>query len=98
MSSMKLWSMKVNPLRAAEMRPFFMKEVKNVPEFHDWQRAGLLNQIISNIEPSDKSGFYRVDMNLSARQCDLLQDLANVFDALARAQGGPPPVQDQGGD
>ncbi len=98
MLSMKRWSMNVNPLRAAEMRPFSMKEVKNVPEFYDWQQAALLNQIISNITPSEKSGFYKIDLNISARQCDELQAIANVFDALARAQGGPPKMKDPGGD
>ncbi len=72
-------------------------EVIHMPEFYDWQHAALLNQIIANIKPSEKSGFYKVDMSLSARQCDELQELANVFDKLARAQGGPPKMKDPGG-
>ena len=90
--------MNVNPLRAAEMRPFFMKEVKNVSEFHDWQRAALLNQFIANISKKLVDGFYELDMRLTARQCDMLQGLANIFDHLARAQGGPPTIEDPGGD
>ena len=69
-----------------------------MPEFDDWQRATLLNQIIANIGTMLVDGFYPLDMRLTARQCDLLQNLANIFDALTRAQGGPPTIEDPGGD
>lgn len=90
--------MNVNPLRAAEMRPFPMKEVQKMPEYLDWQHAALLNQLIANIDTDMVNGFYGLEISLTARQVDELAAIAAVFDALARAAGGPPPIQDQGGD
>jgi len=44
------------------------------------------------------AGYYGLRMNLTGRQLDQLHEIARVFDALARAQGGPPPIKDKGGD
>ena len=69
-----------------------------MPEFHDWQHAALINQLIANIDTDMVNGYYGLEISLTARQVDQLASIAAVFDALTRAQGGPPPIQDPGGD
>ena len=69
-----------------------------MPEFQNWQHASLLNRLIANVDKDMVGGFYGLEMSLSARQLDQLSEIARVFDALARAQGGPPPIKDKGGD
>ena len=69
-----------------------------MPEYQDWQHAALVNQLIANIDAEMVNGYYGLEISLTARQVDELASIAQVFNALARAQGGPPPVQDEGGD
>jgi len=69
-----------------------------MPEFQNWQHASLLNRLIANVDKDMVGGFYGLEMSLSARQLDQLSEIARVFDALARAQGGPPPIKDEGGE
>ena len=69
-----------------------------MPEFDNWQHAALLNQLVANVDTDMINGYYGLEISLTARQVDQLASIAAVFDALARAQGGPPPIQDQGGD
>ncbi len=69
-----------------------------MPEFQNWQHAALFNRLIANIDTEMADGYYQLEMRLTARQCDQLASIANIFEALARAGNGPPPIQDPGGD
>jgi len=72
-------------LRAAVMRPLLFKGVNTMDAFQDWQHAALMRQLIANATKSDKPGFYKIDLNVTARQVDQLGVLVGVFDELAKA-------------
>lgn len=64
----------------------------------NWQHTSFLNQLLACVDKKMIGGWYRLEMRLSPRQVDQLEELANLFETLARAEGGPPDPQEQGGD
>ena len=47
-----------------------------------WNHSSLLQQILANLRPSDRTGFAEIDVLLSPRQEALLREQINIFNAL----------------
>ena len=75
-----------------------MKGVNHVASFQDFQHAALMRQLLACAVKSDKSGCYRFDVNVTARQLDQIAEIGNIFERLHGAQTMPAERKDPGGD
>jgi len=49
---------------------------------HPWNHSSLLQQILANLRPSDRTGFAVIDLLISPRQEALIREQVNIFNAL----------------